>query len=134
LTSFSRCSGSLWSSVGLPNWSHWQKALNDSIRLVSTAMESRRSGSDRYRISTMVRMTRPSSRKARYSLFLRESWRSRRSSATLDSLPARMDSTTRIRSGQWVSISRQLITFLPGSPNRASMCEYSVSRAGRYSS
>lgn len=67
----------------------------------------------------MVRIARPSSRKARHGRFLREWLPSRRSSVTDDIRFSRIEIAVRSRSGQWASIRSQSTA---SSPNSESMC------------
>src|ERR1039458_285612 len=70
-----------------PIMRNWEKLWNCSVLLVTTAIWSRSSGSDKYRSSVIVRMTRPSSRSALYSRLRREWLPRRRSSVTEDRRP-----------------------------------------------
>ena len=63
--------------------------------------------------------------------FFREPERSRLSSVEEEMVPSRTETATRIRCRNWDSIRSQSMTFLPGSPNRASMCTYSRLLEGR---
>jgi hypothetical protein len=115
----------------LPKPIHWENRLNDSTLFVAAVTRRRSGASDRYRRSWTVRMTRPTSRKAAYVAFFRDPDRRRLSSVEEEIAPSRTETATRIRWRNWDSIRSKSMTFLPASPNRASMCTYSVVLLGR---
>ncbi|KOV56460.1 hypothetical protein ADK64_41070 [Streptomyces sp. MMG1121] len=78
-----------------------------------------------------MRITRPTSPNAAYVAFFLEPDLSRFSSVEEEIAPSRTETATRIRCRNCDSIRSQSITFLPGSPNRASMCTYSLCLLGR---
>ncbi|KOV58163.1 hypothetical protein ADK64_37385 [Streptomyces sp. MMG1121] len=63
--------------------------------------------------------------------FFRDPEHSRLSSVEEEMVPSRTETATRIRWRNWASIRSRSIVCLPGSPNRASMCTYSVCWEGR---
>ena len=100
------------SMVSEPKYARWAKLLNPSHLFCAARMTLRSASSLIYSSRNMVRTTRPSSRKAKYSLFFQLAVPSLHKMVDGWIRPARIDCATCSMSGKWQAIKSQSIASL----------------------